>query len=101
MRVIAVARGRRRVRRHRTNLNPTGGQNLPISPDVISRIFGGQLQSMGDRLGLDSQEAAGGLASLLPELVDKATPNGRLEGDRMQGDQLGAWLDSVRGALTR
>ncbi|HEU0198976.1 MAG TPA: YidB family protein [Burkholderiaceae bacterium] len=75
------------------------GQNLPISPDVIAQIFGGQLQSMGDRLGLDSREAAGGLASLLPELVDKATPNGQLEEDRMQGDDLGALLNSVRGKL--
>jgi uncharacterized protein YidB (DUF937 family) len=74
------------------------GQNLPISPEVITQIFGGQqVQAMGRQFGLDSQLAAGGLASLLPEVIDQVTPNGRLESQ--QQDDLGALLEGVRGRL--
>jgi uncharacterized protein YidB (DUF937 family) len=41
---------------------------------------------------MDHGNAAGGLASALPEIVDKLTPNGRIENDAMaQG------LDLLKG----
>jgi uncharacterized protein YidB (DUF937 family) len=76
------------------------GRNLPISPDIITQILGGQQQvrSMGAQYGLESQMTAGGLASLLPEIINQMTPQGHLE--NRQQDDLGALLESVRGKLT-
>lgn len=53
------------------------GTNLPISSDQIFKVFGEQdLGALGQRLGLGAKEAAGGLAQILPGLVDKLTPDG-------------------------
>lgn len=61
------------------------GQNLPISADDLMRVFGGagggQLQEFASRFGLDQASAAGGLASLLPGVVDQLTPSGKIEDD--------------------
>ncbi len=73
-------------------------QNQPISPDVLSQIFGqSQVGSVGKQFGVDESTAAGGLAALLPELVNQLTPQGRLEPhvEQATGDDLGALLQSV------
>lgn len=61
------------------------GQNLPISAEDLMRVFGGagggQLQDLASKLGMDQGAAAGGLASLLPGIVDQLTPNGKVEND--------------------
>ena len=55
------------------------GQNMPISPDALSQIFGqGQLGQIAQQLGLPQQDAAGGLAQMLPDVVDQMTPQGRV-----------------------
>jgi uncharacterized protein YidB (DUF937 family) len=55
------------------------GQNMPISPDALSQIFGqGQLGQIAQQLGLPQQEAAGGLAQMLPDVVDQMTPQGQI-----------------------
>lgn len=58
------------------------GQNLPISGEDLMRVFGGgQLQDLASKLGVDQGAAAGGLANLLPGIVDRLTPTGKIEGD--------------------
>jgi uncharacterized protein YidB (DUF937 family) len=60
------------------------GQNQPISADALSRIFGeGPLGGIAQQLGMSRQDAAGGLAQTLPEVVDRMTPQGAIpaEGD--------------------
>jgi uncharacterized protein YidB (DUF937 family) len=61
------------------------GQNLPISAEDLTRVFGSnggaQLQELAAKLGMDHGNAAGGLADALPGLVDKLTPNGKVEDD--------------------
>jgi len=55
------------------------GQNLPISPDALSRIFGqGQLGQIAQQLGMSHQEAANGLSQVLPGVVDEMTPQGQI-----------------------
>ena len=55
------------------------GQNMPISPDALSQIFGqGQLGQIAQQLGLPQQDAAGGLAQMLPDVVDQMTPQGQI-----------------------
>jgi uncharacterized protein YidB (DUF937 family) len=56
------------------------GQNLPVSPDVLSQIFGrDEVSSAASRMGVDPDQALGGLANVLPEVVNQMTPQGRVE----------------------
>lgn len=56
------------------------GQNLPVSPDVLSQIFGrDQVTSAAQQMGVDPDEALGGLADVFPEVVNQMTPQGRVE----------------------
>lgn len=58
------------------------GQNLPISPDQITAALGGgQLQGLARQLGMTQDQAAGGLADFLPQMVDQLTPNGSVQND--------------------
>ena len=58
------------------------GQNLPISADALSQVLGqGELGQIAQRLGVSHGDAAGGLASLLPQLIDRMTPQGQIPGD--------------------
>jgi uncharacterized protein YidB (DUF937 family) len=70
------------------------GQNLPISAEQIKAVLGGgQLQDIASQLGVSTEQASGGLADLLPQVVDKLTPNGQLpEG----GDLLAQGLDMLK-----
>ena len=55
-----------------------GGPNQLVSAADISRVFGdGQLQQLADSAGVSQGEAAEHLSSLLPELVNKLTPDGQ------------------------
>lgn len=73
------------------------GQNLPISPEQIKSVLGeGQLGQIAGQLGMNEQQAAGGLADLLPQVIDKITPNGQMP----QGDDLVAQgLELLKGKL--
>lgn len=75
------------------------GANLPVSADDLMKVFGGQggggLQDIIGRLGIDPQQAMGGLAEQLPGVVDQLTPNGTIEeGDLEAG--IGALLNRFR-----
>lgn len=57
----------------------SNGENLPVGADQIQAVLGsGPVAAVASRLGVDQQEAAGHIASLLPQLVDHLTPNGEL-----------------------
>ena len=60
-----------------------GGQNLPISPDQITQIFGGGaggglLAQLAQQAGMSQGDAASSLSQILPDLVDKLTPDGQV-----------------------
>ncbi|MCS6304979.1 MAG: DUF937 domain-containing protein [Nitrospira sp.] len=56
------------------------GQNLPITPSQVEQGLGGDLLSqLASQAGLSSGAAGSQLAGLLPDLVDKLTPNGKIE----------------------
>ncbi len=55
------------------------GQNLPISGNQIQDVLGSDLiQQFAKKLGASNQDVSGGLAGLLPDLIDKLTPTGQL-----------------------
>ncbi len=58
------------------------GQNEPVSADALAQIFGqGQLGQIAQQLGMSREDAAGGLAQALPDVVDRMTPDGRVPED--------------------
>ena len=58
------------------------GQNMPISADALSNIFGhGQLSQIAQQFGLPTEQVADGLAQALPHVVDHMTPGGQIPDD--------------------
>lgn len=62
------------------------GTNESISTSQLNDVLGSdKIEAFAAKLGIDGNEASGGLAELLPELIDKSSSGGSL-------------LDSVGGA---
>jgi len=58
------------------------GQNQPINADALTQVLGqGQLSQIAQQLGLSQGAVAGGLASVLPQVIDKMTPQGQVPED--------------------
>jgi uncharacterized protein YidB (DUF937 family) len=68
------------------------GQNLPISPEQLAQVLGhGKIAEIAGSLGVQPDQVAGQLSQLLPHLVDRITPNGKLpESDIAHTDIAGA-----------
>jgi uncharacterized protein YidB (DUF937 family) len=62
------------------------GQNLPISADQIKSVLGNeQVQAIAQKAGISTDSVAANLATLLPQVIDKLTPNGEVpEGSTLQ-----------------
>ena len=59
------------------------GANQPISADQIINALGAdKIHEIADKLGVGDNQVSDGLASVLPQIIDKLTPNGKVpEGD--------------------
>lgn len=74
------------------------GQNQPISPDQLGQVLGqDRLSGMASQLGMNQGDLLGQLSQLLPEVVDKLTPNGQIP----QASELGGLgpLGSMLGGM--
>ena len=59
------------------------GQNMPISPSALQEVLGsGAIGQIAQQLGMSHGDAAGGLAQVLPQLIDKFTPEGQVPDDQ-------------------
>jgi uncharacterized protein YidB (DUF937 family) len=76
------------------------GKNLPISADQILAVLGKKnVTEVAREAGTDAQAAAGGLAQVLPGLIDKLTPKGEsVQGGALQ-QGINALLDGKMGDL--
>lgn len=55
------------------------GRNLPVSPDQLGGVLGGDLLTqITQHTGMSQGDVLGQLSQLLPQMVDKATPEGRI-----------------------
>jgi uncharacterized protein YidB (DUF937 family) len=53
------------------------GPNKPVSPDELTQVFGREgLGRIAQQAGVSEDEASRGLSELLPEVVDRMTPDG-------------------------
>ena len=61
------------------------GKNLPISPDQLQGVLGNDaVKNIASKLGIDSNALTSQLSNLLPDVVDKLTPDGKVpEGNIM------------------
>ena len=58
------------------------GANLPVTAEQLRAVLGNaQVQDFARQLGLPVDQALKTMAQYLPEIVDKASPNGVLKGD--------------------
>ena len=59
------------------------GANQPISADQIINALGpDKIHKIAAKLGVADNQVSDGLASVLPQIIDKLTPNGKVpEGD--------------------
>jgi uncharacterized protein YidB (DUF937 family) len=69
------------------------GQNMPVSPDAMSQIFGeGGIGAIARQAGLTPQETSEGLSELLPDVVNHVTPTGEVP----DFDQLSRSVEDLR-----
>jgi uncharacterized protein YidB (DUF937 family) len=69
------------------------GQNMPVSGDQVSHALGrGNVQTMSQKMGIPPGAMAAALATLLPIVIDRLTPKGRVE----QGGDMSSMLASLK-----
>jgi uncharacterized protein YidB (DUF937 family) len=74
----------------------SSGPNLPVSPEQMQGVFGQErMGQLADRMGLSTGDLGAQLAQMLPQAVDRATPDGRLPEGGL-GD-LGSLLGGLLG----
>lgn len=72
------------------------GQNQSVSGEEIARALGPeQIAAIARKIGLGEQDAAHGLAGLLPEIIDKLTPDGQVPDNAM----LSQGMELLKGKL--
>lgn len=72
------------------------GKNLPVSADQIKHVLGAdKIQQISTNAGVSQEDASKGLASLLPEIIDKLTPDGKLP----ESDKLAQGLNMLKSKL--
>jgi uncharacterized protein YidB (DUF937 family) len=70
------------------------GDNEPVDAQAVTDVMGeGELSSLSRQLGLSQDEVAGGMAQILPQVVNHLTPEGGVPEDA--DDVLGAGLASL------
>lgn len=72
------------------------GENQPIEPEALSRVFdGNELSQIASQAGVSEDEAREGLSQLLPQVVDHLTPQGQLP----DPDQVSSSIDEAAREL--
>ena len=72
------------------------GQNLPITPQQIQQVLGGDtINQLASKAGLSPDQATSHLTELLPKIVDKLTPNGQIP----KGDISSKGMDLVKDLM--
>jgi uncharacterized protein YidB (DUF937 family) len=76
------------------------GENLPISAEQLTGVLGNDtLKGLASQFGVNTDDLAGQLSSVLPGMVDKLTPNGQLPSADMGngGDLMGMLGGLLKG----
>ncbi len=69
------------------------GQNQPVSADQIERALGSErVQEIAQKVGIPKEQISSGLATLLPQIIDRLTPKGKLP----EGSSLEEGVDAIK-----
>lgn len=72
------------------------GQNLPITGEQVQSGLGEeQVRAIAAKAGISPEAASSGLAQILPQMVDRLTPNGQVP----QGDLMSKGMELLKGKL--
>lgn len=72
------------------------GKNLPISAEqVVTALGSGNLSSLASQFGFSGDQVSGGLAKILPGLVDSLSPDGKADDSALSPDKLGSLLSGL------
>ena len=67
------------------------GQNLPISASQVQKVLGDStLTDMAKKAGISTPDAANALSTLLPQVIDKISPDGNAPAANNLGSLLGS-----------
>lgn len=78
------------------------GGNLNITPEQIAQVLGsGPIADFAAKLGISPEQAAETLAGLLPEAVDRLTPNGEAADAGGLLDQLPGGVGDILGGFLK
>jgi uncharacterized protein YidB (DUF937 family) len=70
------------------------GNNMQITAEQIQHVLGNEhIQAVAQQLGISTDAAAQGLATMLPQIIDHLTPNGSVP----HGDLLSEGLSLLKG----
>lgn len=65
------------------------GQNLPISADQVTKVLGaGTIGDLAKKAGIGEAETSSALAGLLPQVIDKISPSGKVPAQNDLGGAL-------------
>ena len=75
------------------------GENHPVSGEQMEQALGSEkIQEIARKLGVSGTEASGGLAALLPQIIDKLTPDGKVPESDMLSQGRDFLKKSIKGA---
>jgi len=75
------------------------GENMPISADQLASVFGSdKLADIAQQAGVSTDDISGQLANMLPQAIDKLTPNGEVPSGSLD---LGSLTSMIGGLLNR
>ena len=76
------------------------GENMPISGDQLQSVLGSDMVSgLASKFGMSSEQLSGQLSQMLPQVVDKLTPNGEVESDG--GLDMGKAMGVLQGLFNK
>ena len=76
------------------------GENLPIAADQLQGVLGSDMVGgLAAKFGMSSEQLSGQLSQMLPQVVDKLTPNGEVENDG--GLDMGKAMGMLQGLFNR
>ncbi len=70
------------------------GKNLPISADQLQSVLGNEtVKNLASKFGMDSGALTSQLSNILPDVVNKLTPDGKVP----EGDIMSKGMDMLGG----
>jgi len=75
------------------------GDNAPVTPEQVKNVFGEEgIEEIANKTGMNKEEITGQLSDILPQAIDKVTPEGKLPDANEGGIDLGN-IDDLLGGL--